>query len=275
MRERDQSATGAASRNRAALSRPLCIVAFHRIAANPADELSYAPARFRRLCAWWRETADVIPLASCFQPAAGATLGTAERLRLAITFDDGYADNALVAAEILADLGLTATFFLPSAWIGLGRSFPWDAAYAPPPPVMDWAQARQLAAAGFGIGSHTCTHARLAACEPARRESELRDSRRELEQRLGVAVVDFAYPYGGREDCREEDRQAVVAAGYRCCLSCYGGLTNMADPWHGRRIAISPRWHASPRAWRRQLARAERAWRVERLAAGVADSHRA
>jgi peptidoglycan/xylan/chitin deacetylase (PgdA/CDA1 family) len=44
----------------------------------------------------------------------------------AITFDDGYACNAHVAAPVLRRLGLPATIFLPSAIIEAGRQFWWD-----------------------------------------------------------------------------------------------------------------------------------------------------
>ena len=45
---------------------------------------------------------------------------------MAITFDDGYADNLQVAAPLLAERGLPATFFIVSGTIGSGREFWWD-----------------------------------------------------------------------------------------------------------------------------------------------------
>jgi len=49
-----------------------------------------------------------------------------EPLPVAITFDDGYADNLHVAAPLLAERGLPATFFVVSGMIGSGREFWWD-----------------------------------------------------------------------------------------------------------------------------------------------------
>lgn len=238
---------------------PVAILAFHRIANRPDDELSFPPARLRQLCAYWRAEYQVVSLGDCLGLAPRMRQSSAAfHPRLVLTFDDGYADNAETAAGILAAAGLPAAFFLPSALIGSSLSYPWDASYSPPPRIMNWAQARQLLRSGFTIGSHTRTHARLSACDPPRREVELRQSRAELERALGVAILDFAFPFGGPGDCRDEDRHAVARAGYRCCLSCYGGLADVAQPLRLRRISMSPRYHATPKAWERQL---QRAWR--------------
>lgn len=228
------------------------IAAFHRIADGPDDGLSFPPARFRDLCAYWRAEYEVLPLGALMAP-----LPATHRLRLALTFDDGYADNAEIAAPILDQFGLPATFFLATDVLNApGRGFPWDQPHRPPPPIMSWRQAADLAQAGFGIGSHTCTHVRLARCDPATARAELTRSRQQLEARLGQKVLDFAYPYGGRADCTDRDRALVQAAGYRSCLSCYGGLSRLGgDPYHLRRIAINPRDYPTPSAWARQLHR--------------------
>jgi peptidoglycan/xylan/chitin deacetylase (PgdA/CDA1 family) len=45
---------------------------------------------------------------------------------VAITFDDGYADNMYVAKPVLERNGVPATVFVASGWVGAGRSFWWD-----------------------------------------------------------------------------------------------------------------------------------------------------
>jgi hypothetical protein len=76
-----------------------------------------------------------------------------------------------------------------------------------------------------------------------------------LQQRLAHFSPDFAYPFGGIADCREEQRELIHAAGYRTCFSCHGGLIRPGDDaYHLRRIAISPRYHLTPSAWERRYA---------------------
>ena len=89
--------------------------------------------------------------------------GPPEKL-VAITFDDGYLDNATTAAPILKELDVPATFFISTDMIGGGRPFPHDVLRdRVPQDHMSWDDVRSLAAQGFDIGSHTCSHADLGA----------------------------------------------------------------------------------------------------------------
>lgn len=233
---------------------PACIVAFHRVWDQSRDELSISSRLFRQLCLHWKQNYRVVPLEQILlrlqhpvQPPAGS------RPMLTITFDDGYADNAEIAAPILKEVQLPATFFITTEHIGTRRRFPWDAEIEPPPRMMTWRQVRELAQAGFSIGSHTCNHVRLSQCDAKVRRRELVHSRQTLEQQLGQPVLDFAYPFGGKTDCRAEDRAAVLEAGYRCCLSCHGGLVEWQhSPYRLQRICVSPRYHRNSSAWERQ-----------------------
>lgn len=66
---------------------------------------------------WVRSWFNVMPLA----PAIDALFaGRIPSRALAITFDDGYADNEEVAAPILHRLGLSATFFVSTGFLGGG-----------------------------------------------------------------------------------------------------------------------------------------------------------
>ncbi|HVA65209.1 MAG TPA: polysaccharide deacetylase family protein, partial [Terriglobales bacterium] len=218
------------------------------------DELTYPAAGFAALCRYWRDHYEILSL-DCLL-ARLAHSDEAPHPCLTITFDDGYADNAEVAAPILDRLNLSATFFVTTAVIGTRARFAWDAGLPATPPLMSWAQVRELRAAGFGIGSHTATHARLAGLRGAELHYELVASRQRLQMELGEPVLDFAYPFGGPHDCDAPAREAVRRAGYRCCLACHGGGVAATDsPYRLRRISVSPRHHANPQAWARTYTR--------------------
>jgi len=236
---------------------PACIVAFHRVWDQSRDELSISSRLFRQLCLHWKQNYRVAPLEEILLRLQNPALPPAGRQPvLAITFDDGYADNSEIAAPILKELQLPATFFITTEHIGTRRRFPWDTGIEPPPRMMTWRQVRELAQSGFSIGSHTCNHVRLSQCDAKLRRRELTQSRQALEQQLGQPVLDFAYPFGGKTDCRNEDREAVREAGYRCCLSCHGGLVPWTQsPYRLQRVCVSPNYHRNASAWERQYRR--------------------
>jgi peptidoglycan/xylan/chitin deacetylase (PgdA/CDA1 family) len=98
----------------------LSILIFHRVvpATDPLFPDEMDAARFDRLCGWLRRTFHVLPLhAACVRLREGTLPARA----LAITFDDGYADNHDVALPILQRHGLNATFFVATGFIDGGR----------------------------------------------------------------------------------------------------------------------------------------------------------
>ena len=220
------------------------VVAFHHVddTEDPRG-LSIGPALFERYCRFFRRHFHVIPLRDF--------VGRLERReplhrRLAITFDDGYRNNFDHAAPVLEKFGLPATFFVVSQWIGSDVVPWWDRQENLRHPWMTWDEVRSLRRRGFDIGAHTRTHADLGQIHGASALDEILGGRFELEQRLGQPVDLFAYPYGGRDNLADANRALVKAAGFRCCCSCYGGVTDAgADPFHLPRVPVSP-WYGSP-----------------------------
>ena len=77
---------------------------------------------------------------------------------------------------------------------------------------MDDAQIRDWLAAGHEIGAHTLTHP--APDRPAARtgcSAEIFDGKRSLEDRFGIPIRHFCYPYGDHD---EAVRDLVAEAGY-------------------------------------------------------------
>ncbi len=223
-----------------------CIVALHRVSNAWRDELTYPVNAFREMCRYWKDVFEVMALAELRRRMTDRARGGSERPLLAITFDDGYADNAEVAAPILLQQELPATFFVVTGALGREPHWRWDR-MPHPPRMMNWQQAQGLEQAGFAIGSHTVSHPRLSRLNPNELRRELEQSLAMLRWHLQMPSLDFAYPFGSPADCRESDRQAIRRAGYASCLSCHGGvLWGNDDTYAWPRISLSPRWHARP-----------------------------
>jgi peptidoglycan/xylan/chitin deacetylase (PgdA/CDA1 family) len=77
--------------------------------------------------------------------------------------------------------------------------------------AIDWSGLRELADAGWEIGSHTHTHPRLTSLDDAQLRQELTESRERCAQELGRPCRSIAYPYG---DVDARVAEAAAAAGY-------------------------------------------------------------
>lgn len=98
----------------------LSIVIFHRVLPAPDPLVPGDPdsACFDRLCGWLAAWYRVLPLDDAVRRLASGSLPSRA---LAITFDDGYADNHDLAMPILRRHGLCATFFIATGFLDGGR----------------------------------------------------------------------------------------------------------------------------------------------------------
>jgi peptidoglycan/xylan/chitin deacetylase (PgdA/CDA1 family) len=186
--------------------KPLAL-AYHGIAEVPFRDdphgLFVAPARLLRQAAWLRRRGYELVTFS-------ALVERGEDGLCALTFDDGFADN-----ESLLALGLPATVFVVSDW--LGGEHP-DARGAR---LLDPEGVRRLHAAGVEIGGHTATHPDLTTLGADAARDELERGRLALEEIIDAPVSSAAYPYGR---ATAETVGAVAAAGFRAaCLTSGAG----------------------------------------------------
>ncbi|MDP8228770.1 MAG: polysaccharide deacetylase family protein [Candidatus Electryoneaceae bacterium] len=122
-----------------------------------------------------------------------------------LVFDDGYECIYRYAFPILKSLGFRAVVFMPSDYIG--RWNEWDYHFGGRRfKHLDWDMLSEMVAAGWMIGSHSVSHCDLTGLDDEHLMFELTDSRRSLEDRLGIAVDWTAFPFG------RYDRRVLDAA---------------------------------------------------------------
>lgn len=98
----------------------LSILIFHRVLENIDPLFPGEPdaVRFEQMMNWLKSWFNVMPLD---QAIDAMNNGRLPARAAAITFDDGYADNRLIALPILKKLNLTATFFIATGYLDEGR----------------------------------------------------------------------------------------------------------------------------------------------------------
>jgi peptidoglycan/xylan/chitin deacetylase (PgdA/CDA1 family) len=213
------AAEPSAGRQRGAI--PRCALMLHSISEPRAMEeaaYSIAPRRFHRLMRW-------------FRTMGYGSLTTAEWLadkipakRVLLTFDDGYDDLYTELLPVVQEHHYTPVVFLVADLVG--RTNLWDQAKGlRARKLLTLEQIREMQNCGVEFGSHSATHPLLTQLSDNQLRCEVNDSRRKLEDLLGVEVVCFAYPYG---DVDDRVRGAVAEAGYRVAFTADPG-TNLRN----------------------------------------------
>ena len=151
----------------------------------------------------------------------------ASEKKVIITFDDGYEGIYQHAFPVLKKHKLMATVFLISNKIGTAEKFSY----------LDKAQIQELQRHGFEFGSHSLSHKDLSVLNETELISEVRDSKKKIEDLLGQACPHFCYPYG---KWNQKVQTRVRDAGYQSACSSLNGRWNTAEDLFAlKRIGIS------------------------------------
>lgn len=137
-----------------------------------------------------------------------------------ITFDDAYRDNYVYALPLLKRHGWKAVFFVPTGKMSDSPDTRVAWGDGPEAVGMTWDEVRALKEAGMDIGSHCIEHLNLRKVDEPTLRTELEQSRRTLEDKLGIRVTALAYP-GGRQN--EQVRAFAQKAGYTMAFLSSGG----------------------------------------------------
>lgn len=202
-------------------SAKVVVLCYHRFEDNKRDPLATSPIDFRSQMKQlkddgiavismkdflaWRRGEKSIPRKSCI-----------------ITIDDGYISGYNVAWPILKEFGYPFTMFIYTNYVNVGGK------------SMTWEQLEQMRDAGVDIECHTVSHHDLRHAPkgqdyPTWLHNEIYTSKDILEQKLGIKVVAFAFPYGTHN---EQVRKMVTEAGFQAQFTVYGqhmGIDAPAD----------------------------------------------
>lgn len=205
------------------------VVMYHKVEPGKtfaSDVIS--PENLRRHCAYLQSRGyRVIPLDQLVSMVRdGVRSRQLPRKAVVITFDDGYENNFTEAFPILKESGFTATFFVSPDFMGR-KGF------------LNWTQTREMVKGGMSIGSHGMTQGYLPDLALADRQWELTESKKVLEEKLGVPVDYFAYPVSGFND---EIKEMVRQAGYKGAMATNRGKDRWdRDVFEINRIRLSDR----------------------------------
>lgn len=197
---------------------------YHKVGARPQKArirgLYITPEKFRS------QMSDLASAGYHTPPYSEPAKATNEGKAVHVTFDDGFRCVFENTLETLAEFKFRAMQFLVVDRIGEYNE--WDVPMGElREPLMDDVQVREWISAGHEIGAHSLTHPYLTRVSYREAREEVASSRKKLEDKFGVPIHHFCYPYG---DYNAGIRDLVREAGYTTACTIHYGLNTHETP---------------------------------------------
>lgn len=171
------------------------ILGYHGVAEcarkNDLFLLQLAPAKFRAQLEMMQAAGfRFVTVVELVREAGG---GAPPPGLAAVSFDDAMRNLLTNALPILRELGIPATVYVPTQWLG-GRN-PWIGEGSGGA-ILTAEELRELHGAGWELGAHTLTHADLSQLDYDSCRREIEGSCEALARLTGATVRTLAYPFG-------------------------------------------------------------------------------
>jgi len=218
---------------------PVAILFYHRIADKHPNTWTMSSKNFAAQLDWLQQHYDIVSLAEAQRRIQAPFC---DRPTVALTFDDGYRENAEFAIPELARRNLTATYFVSTEFVRTGLPFPHDAQAGIPlaPNTVD--ELRSFIDQGIEIGAHTRHHpdmGQIKGDEAIR--NEIAGSIDDLQRWLKIDVRYFAFPFGLPQNVTQAAVDIINELGLAGFCTAYGALNwPNSTGFHLRRIHADP-----------------------------------
>jgi peptidoglycan/xylan/chitin deacetylase (PgdA/CDA1 family) len=213
------------------------VLTYHRVNdVHPRDRLSVTTRAFGlQMETLARSGRPVVPLARALDALRGAA--ALPPGAVALTFDDGFADNRTEALPVLDRFGFPATFFVVTGSMGSPVTLERYRGCCQADRMLGWGEVRDLHARGHAIGGHGRTHRELATLSLEDVRAEAVGCARDIEDRVGERPRFFCYPRGSESAAV---RRIVGEAGYEAACTVRPGPNPAGtEPLALRRTEVS------------------------------------
>lgn len=145
-----------------------------------------------------------------------------------LTFDDGLQCTVRNGKDILNDMGIKATFFIPTSIFTLPQTnldllATANMRYRSAPKFLTLDDVYDLLLSGHALGNHTHSHSNLKQLSIQALHEELSISQGLFLKHFGVIPDDFAWPNGGIRHIRTQQITEIFNFGFKNIYSCVRG----------------------------------------------------
>jgi peptidoglycan/xylan/chitin deacetylase (PgdA/CDA1 family)/folate-dependent phosphoribosylglycinamide formyltransferase PurN len=201
------------------------VILYHHLVSDRPQRMAIPTAYFRRQVNYLLRHYRVVALSEAVELLRK---GKVKVPTVAITFDDGYADNFINLRAVTEDTGIPVAYFISSEHIDKGHEFRHDErvnehGFAP----NTWEQIEVLKRHGYEIGSHTRNHADCGSSDVEFLRQEIAGSKEDIEKRLGP-IHSFSFPFGKPQNISGIAAE-IACNTYENVFSAYGGRNFQSD----------------------------------------------
>ena len=218
---------------------PIAILFYHRVADSHLTPWTISRRNFVQHLDWLQRHFDIVTLAEAQRRVRSARNS---RPTVAITFDDGYAENCDFAIPELQRRQLPATYFVATTSVSTGKPFAHDLKLNCPHTPNTVAQVKDISGAGFEIGGHTKNHVEIGGLAERREvEEEILGGIKELESWDVGPIRYFSFPFGLPGNTSQLAVDILMRAGLAGFCTAYGAWNwPGSSAYHLRRIHADP-----------------------------------
>ena len=197
------------------------ILMYHSVELGPGTGMNVPPAKFEQQLAFLKQRG----YQTCTISELISNPGPCVRPTVALTFDDGFANNYEQVFPLLQKYQNKATIYLAPEIEGIRQLTP--------------AHIREMADSGLvEFGAHTLTHLALLNAHFHIAQSEIVKSKAAVEQLTGCPCQSFSYPFGRYTP---EHVAIVKAAGFTSAVSVRKAIEPLSNLFEIPRIGIHGR----------------------------------
>lgn len=202
------------------------MILYHHLVADRSHRFGVATSYFLRQVNYLLRHYRVVSLSEAVRLIQE---GPVKVPTVAITFDDGYADNFVNLRAVSDDTSVPIGYFIATQHISNHEEFAHDGLFNEKGFVPNtWEEIAFLKHCGYEIGSHTRNHADCGSTDEEFLREEIVGSKADLDQHLG-STDHFSFPFGMPQNISAPAVE-IAAANYANVFSAYGGGNYHSQP---------------------------------------------